>query len=191
MIYNDSFMDCLYGPVEELEPHEPTGISLAQWEQENAEKNHIGLQALFWEQEQAKRKRKSGAHNFKKKKKTVLQRSNWSCHYCGVVDGTNGVKLNLDHVIPKSKGGGNGNKNLVACCPTCNQAKADTSLEDFLNRRPDLKKLCRSLNYVNGMEGRAPWSGNPYSDLYNVEDFWDIYFNGRDMCFTWYWLLPE
>lgn len=42
------------------------------------------------------------------------------CHYCGQAATTR------DHIVPKSKGGGDGHWNLVPACKKCNQAKADT-----------------------------------------------------------------
>lgn len=121
-----------------------------------------------------KSRRRSNRHF--KKKKTVLRRSNWACHYCGREDKFEGVRLTLDHVFPRSKGGKDGNKNLVACCPDCNQAKDDMSKEEFFELYPELRKLQMDLNNLNGTFGRAPWCGNPYSDLYNCREFWINYF---------------
>jgi len=36
----------------------------------------------------------------------------------------------LDHVMPRSRRGGNGIKNLVTCCTPCNQYKADNTPEE-------------------------------------------------------------
>lgn len=47
------------------------------------------------------------------------------CHYCGEVSTT------ADHVVPRAKGGTNGQWNLVPACTPCNQAKGP--------RRPDCK----------------------------------------------------
>lgn len=37
----------------------------------------------------------------------------------------------LDHVVPESQGGTDGMYNLRAACHTCNNAKADLSVEEF------------------------------------------------------------
>jgi 5-methylcytosine-specific restriction endonuclease McrA len=55
----------------------------------------------------------------------IYRRDDYKCVYCGAKE-----KLTLDHVIPKSKGGGNTWENLVTCCQKCNVAKSDKSLEE-------------------------------------------------------------
>lgn len=51
----------------------------------------------------------------------IFLRDNHVCQYCGIT----GVKMTIDHVIPKSKGGGFEWSNLVTCCEKCNQKKGD------------------------------------------------------------------
>ncbi|MFJ6780737.1 RNA-guided endonuclease IscB [Streptomyces yangpuensis] len=55
-----------------------------------------------------------------------------SCAYCGAT----GVRLNVEHVIPRSRGGSNRVTNLVLACIPCNQAKGVTCIEEFLVDRP-------------------------------------------------------
>ena len=43
------------------------------------------------------------------------------CAYCGLEE----VPLEIDHIIPKSRGGANRLKNLALSCKECNSAKAD------------------------------------------------------------------
>lgn len=50
----------------------------------------------------------------------VLRRDGNRCGYCGT-----GNARTVDHIVPRSRGGANSWKNTVACCFTCNQAKAD------------------------------------------------------------------
>ena len=61
----------------------------------------------------------------------VLLQYNNRCVYCNRKG-----KLELDHAVPKSKGGTDRYDNLVASCSPCNQKKANQSLEIFLKRRP-------------------------------------------------------
>jgi 5-methylcytosine-specific restriction endonuclease McrA len=49
----------------------------------------------------------------------VLRRDGHRCGYCGRGAAT------VDHVLPRSRGGGDTWENLVACCLRCNNAKAD------------------------------------------------------------------
>jgi len=57
----------------------------------------------------------------------VFKRDGFRCVYCGKGREDN-VKLELDHVIPASKGGPYSFENLVTCCFECNRGKASTSL---------------------------------------------------------------
>lgn len=54
--------------------------------------------------------------------------------YCGDSDGI----LELDHVVPRSRGGSNRVSNLVCACHDCNQDKGSKSLETFLAERPQV-----------------------------------------------------
>jgi hypothetical protein len=53
----------------------------------------------------------------------VLMRDNFSCRYCGVKGDEK--KLEVDHIIPRSRGGGNDETNLVTACFECNRGKRD------------------------------------------------------------------
>lgn len=53
----------------------------------------------------------------------VLARDGFRCVYCGRSPVEDGVKLEIDHVVPKSKGGTDSFDNLVAACWECNQGK--------------------------------------------------------------------
>lgn len=44
-----------------------------------------------------------------------------TCYYCD--EPLNGTTQNVEHVVPKSKGGGNHPKNLVLACWRCNKSK--------------------------------------------------------------------
>lgn len=54
-------------------------------------------------------------------KKNVLIRDGFKCAYCG----TEGKRLTIDHVIPRSKGGKTTFENCVAACKPCNHKKSD------------------------------------------------------------------
>ena len=63
----------------------------------------------------------------------VLQRDNRTCQYCG----TTGVRLEADHVVPRSQGGAYRISNLVTSCHDCNQAKGNLPVEEFLAGQHD------------------------------------------------------
>jgi len=51
------------------------------------------------------------------------------CFYCGAPSSVR--EIQTDHVIPKSRGGTDHNRNLVAACRPCNSAKYDRTYEGF------------------------------------------------------------
>ena len=56
---------------------------------------------------------------------TILNRDNFKCVYCGRGVNDN-VILNVDHIIPKSKGGKTISENLQTACRECNVGKLDS-----------------------------------------------------------------
>ena len=56
-------------------------------------------------------------------RQNIFQRDKYTCQYCGVLFDTK--KLNLDHVVPRDKGGKSCWDNLVTSCITCNTRKAN------------------------------------------------------------------
>lgn len=58
----------------------------------------------------------------------VLKRDGFRCRYCGVTAVASA--LEVDHVVPRSKGGVDSPENLVAACFDCNRGKSDVSLEE-------------------------------------------------------------
>ena len=61
------------------------------------------------------------AHSRRITRRAVFARDRWTCQYCGSVRNT----LTVDHVIPRSKGGGSSWENIVASCAPCNRRKGD------------------------------------------------------------------
>ncbi len=62
-------------------------------------------------------------HRRKITRRAVFARDDWTCQYCGARS-----QLTVDHVIPRSKGGGSTWDNIVASCAPCNRRKGDTLL---------------------------------------------------------------
>jgi hypothetical protein len=66
------------------------------------------------------------------------------CPYCGrTMGGKRGAALRLyptiDHIVPKSRGGGGRSDNKVFVCVQCNQDKGDKSIETWLD---ELVEFC-------------------------------------------------
>ncbi len=75
------------------------------------------------------------AHRRKITRRAVFARDRWTCQYCGHERSS----LTVDHVVPRSKGGGSGWDNIVTCCAPCNRRKGDRlplQANMTLRRRP-------------------------------------------------------
>jgi 5-methylcytosine-specific restriction endonuclease McrA len=59
-------------------------------------------------------------HRRKITRRAVFARDGWACQYCG-----SRASLTVDHVVPRSKGGGSNWENIVASCAPCNRRKGD------------------------------------------------------------------
>lgn len=64
-----------------------------------------------------------------KKRFEVLKRDGYRCQYCWKT--WKDVTLEVDHIIPKSKWGGDEFKNLITCCRECNMGKWQTELNEL------------------------------------------------------------
>jgi 5-methylcytosine-specific restriction endonuclease McrA len=60
---------------------------------------------------------------------SILLQHGHSCAYCGSKE-----RIELDHVIPISKGGTHTKDNVVPACRTCNATKCDKPLEQFMTK---------------------------------------------------------
>ena len=66
-------------------------------------------------------------------RRAVFARDDWICQYCGA------PAENLDHVVPRSRGGEHSWENVVASCRRCNSKKENRLAEEAglrLARRP-------------------------------------------------------
>ncbi|MDJ0747353.1 MAG: RNA-guided endonuclease IscB, partial [Xenococcaceae cyanobacterium MO_167.B27] len=66
----------------------------------------------------------------------LLEKFNRTCAYCGSRD----VPLEVEHTLPKSKGGSNRVSNLAIACVPCNQAKSNLDIQEFLADKPSILK---------------------------------------------------
>lgn len=76
----------------------------------------------------------------------LIERDGAGCAYCGCTP----VNYEVDHFIPRAKGGADRMNNLVLACPPCNRAKRDSLPEDYLHDRPELfHLLSTNLKYLH------------------------------------------
>jgi 5-methylcytosine-specific restriction endonuclease McrA len=68
----------------------------------------------------------------------LLEKWDRKCSYCDVKD----VPLQVEHIVPKAKGGTNRISNLCLACDSCNKKKGTQDIEKFLAKKPEvLKKI--------------------------------------------------
>ncbi|MTI31425.1 RNA-guided endonuclease IscB [Xanthovirga aplysinae] len=72
----------------------------------------------------------------------LLEKFGRKCVYCDAKD----IPLEIEHVIPKSKGGSDRVSNLTIACNKCNQKKNNKPVEEFLKDKPNvLNRLSTQL----------------------------------------------
>jgi 5-methylcytosine-specific restriction endonuclease McrA len=96
-------------------------------------------------------------------RKNVLRRDSYTCIYCGksLEDGLKRQDFTMDHIIPKSQGGGNSWMNTACACHPCNNRKADRTPEQAGMKMRWLPKTPRTSYLIA--------RGGP------VEEEWKIY----------------
>ncbi|WP_017662995.1 RNA-guided endonuclease IscB [Baaleninema simplex] len=62
----------------------------------------------------------------------LLEKWGRKCIYCGAEN----LPLEVEHIHPKSKGGSDRVSNLTLACHTCNQAKGNRDIREFLSGKP-------------------------------------------------------
>ncbi|NJL66651.1 MAG: HNH endonuclease [Richelia sp. RM2_1_2] len=91
----------------------------------------------------------------------LLEKWGRECTYCGKKD----VPLQIEHIVPKSKGGSNRVSNLCLACEECNQKKGNKPVEEFLkNKLEKLKKIKSKMKTplkdaaaVNASRNKLAW----------------------------------
>jgi len=64
----------------------------------------------------------------------LLEKWGRKCAYCNAKD----TRLEVEHIVPRSKGGSNRVSNLTLACVPCNQAKGNQDIREFLKQKPEL-----------------------------------------------------
>jgi hypothetical protein len=71
----------------------------------------------------------------------LLEKWQRQCAYCEIKN----VPLEIEHIIPRSRGGSNRLKNLTLACRKCNQKKGNQLLEEWLGNSPTHQKMCEKI----------------------------------------------
>lgn len=91
-------------------------------------------------------------------RRNVFERDQHKCQYCGEVFSES--KLNLDHVIPRDRGGQTSWENLVTSCIDCNSRKANRLPHQAglsLRRQPLRPKHRPFLSVLHRSGAREAW----------------------------------
>lgn len=94
---------------------------------------------------------KSRAAISKRKRFNIFKRDGFICQYCG--QSPPNVKLELDHIMPVSRGGSDDDTNLITACFACNRGKAAGSLDNvppsLVDRLVDETERAEQLDAFN------------------------------------------
>lgn len=85
-------------------------------------------------------------------KEYLLEKWNRKCAYCGKEN----VPLEIEHIIPKSRGGTNRISNLTLACHECNQKKGNMTAAEF--GYPDIQKQAKQSLKDAAMMNATRWA---------------------------------
>jgi len=71
-----------------------------------------------------------GSNHYIRFRPFVLARDGVVCAYCGAV----GVPLEMDHIVPRSRGGADHPDNLTPACKPCNTSKGAKMLDEWVRK---------------------------------------------------------
>lgn len=96
-------------------------------------------------------------------RRNLMLRDGHQCQYCGKRPRV--VELNIDHVLPRSRGGRDTWENLVVACKHCNLKKGSRTPEEAglrLLRTPTRPRWSAAARILMGHAGDPPESWRPY-----------------------------
>jgi 5-methylcytosine-specific restriction endonuclease McrA len=91
-------------------------------------------------------------------RETLFERDNYRCQYCG--NNFEETQLNMDHVIPRDKGGRTSWENIVTSCIKCNSRKANRlphQANMHLIRKPERPRWRPFISSLIGQNYDSDW----------------------------------
>lgn len=89
-------------------------------------------------------------------RRAVFARDGHRCQYCGA------QAENIDHVVPRSRGGPHSWDNVVACCRRCNTRKEDRLIDEAGFRLARVPRAPRSRLWLLAASGEVRDEWAPY-----------------------------
>jgi hypothetical protein len=107
----------------------------------------------------------------------VFKRDGFTCAYCGKAPPD--IVLEVDHIEPKSKGGGDGMENLVTSCFECNRGKKHIQLDKvppkILEQMEIMKEMQEQLKAYRYVMQLAEETLE--QDIIKIDDVYHEYFD--------------
>ena len=91
-------------------------------------------------------------------RRALFARDGWRCMYCGTTTG----RLTLDHVVPRSRGGGSVWENVVTSCAPCNLRKGNRLPEELEMHMLVKPRIPTPALFVTLSASRIPERWQPY-----------------------------
>jgi len=100
-------------------------------------------------------------------KRNIYIRDRATCQYCGNMPGWS--RLTIDHIVPRSRGGGNSWENCVVACKPCNNRKGNRTPKEagLMLNRPARRPPWRS--FLHGVRSKDSWRAFVQLDLEDLE----------------------
>src|SRR5271155_4868227 len=101
----------------------------------------------------------------------ILERDQYLCQYCGLDGGAsfeNALAMSVDFVVPRARRGKKDERNLVACCRSCNMIKGRRVYRNFdeaksyvLAQREKLRKAWETRKTAPAAAASSPKAKKP------------------------------
>ena len=91
-------------------------------------------------------------------RKNILRRDGMRCNYCGTAQ----PPLTVDHIIPRSRGGGESWENLTSACVKCNNKKGNRTPDEAGMRLLTQPKKPHHVLFLKHYLGKVDETWRPY-----------------------------
>lgn len=95
-------------------------------------------------------------------RKMIKEKWNNECAYCGHKE-----NLTIDHVVPRSKGGGDFVTNVICSCKSCNNAKGRTDVMEWYEKQDFFTEARKNaiLEWTSAKKNTALYKYKPRKNI--------------------------